>query len=71
MHLRARGAQAVTIGGAQLEITFQDGETIWTESSHKFQPEEIRTLAERTGFRCLAQWTDREWPFAESLLVCT
>jgi len=26
-------------------------------------------MAERTGFRCEGQWIDREWPFAQNLLI--
>jgi hypothetical protein len=26
-------------------------------------------MGRRTGFECVAQWVDGEWPFAESLLV--
>jgi L-histidine Nalpha-methyltransferase len=69
MHLRSRGAQRIAIRAAELEIRFRDGETIWTESSHKYRPDEPAKLALRAGFRCAAQWSDAEWPFAESLLV--
>jgi len=26
-------------------------------------------MAARTGFRCDGQWIDREWPFAQNLLI--
>ena len=45
------------------------GESVWTESSHKYTAEEIFETALRAGFRCQAQWIDEEWPFAENLLV--
>jgi uncharacterized SAM-dependent methyltransferase len=45
------------------------GETIWTESSHKFQPVELPLLAERAGFLSVAQWIDEEWPFSENLWI--
>jgi len=69
MHLRSRRAQLVSIPSARLAVRFMEGETIWTESSHKYRREEICGMAAATGFRCDAQWVDREWPFAESLLV--
>lgn len=69
MHLRSKCAQTVTIGAAGFSVRFQEGETIWTESSHKYSKDEIFGMAEDTGFRCDAQWIDREWPFAESLFV--
>ncbi len=68
MHLRSRSDQVVTIGKAALVIEFAAGETIWTESSHKFRPEQIIALACAAGFRLERQWIDCEWPFAESLL---
>jgi L-histidine N-alpha-methyltransferase len=69
MHLVSRISQVVTIAGAGCRISFAEGETIWTESSHKFDPAEMPRLAERTGFVSLAQWTDRGWPFAENLWI--
>jgi dimethylhistidine N-methyltransferase len=69
MHLRSKCAQTVTVGAAGFSVRFLEGETIWTESSHKYAKDEIFEMARDTGFRCDAQWIDREWPFAESLLV--
>jgi L-histidine N-alpha-methyltransferase len=69
MHLRSLRRQTVMIRAADLPITFEDGETIWTENSHKYSHEEIARLAEVAGFQCEAQWIDHEWPFAESLFV--
>jgi L-histidine Nalpha-methyltransferase len=69
MHLRSRRAQIVSIPASGLTVRFGEGETIWTESSHKYTREDVREMAAATGFRCEAQWVDREWPFAESLLV--
>lgn len=69
MHLRSRVDQTVFIAEADLTVRFQAGETIWTESSHKFQIKELCEMAGRTGFRVQAQWVDREWPFVESLWV--
>jgi uncharacterized SAM-dependent methyltransferase len=48
---------------------FAEGETIWTESSHKYRSEEIPVMGRRTGFRCDAQWLESEWLFAENLLI--
>jgi len=69
MHLRSNRAQKVTIPMAGLEIEFEEGETIWTESSHKYSAEEIFDMAGYDDFRCEAQWIDSEWPFAENLLI--
>jgi L-histidine Nalpha-methyltransferase len=67
MHLRSRIAQEVRIGELDLTIAFTEGETIWTESSHKFRAEEIVSMTERTGWNCIRQWVDRDWGFAETL----
>lgn len=69
IHLRSAGAQHVTIEAAEMEIDFRDRETIWTESSHKFDRLEILEMGRQNGFECAAQWVDEEWPFAETLLV--
>src|ERR1700723_2424368 len=42
-------------------------ETIWTESSHKYNLSEVVQMGQRTGFRCEQQWLDAEWPFAQNL----
>ena len=67
MHLQSRRRQQVEIPGAALFLRLEEGETIWTESSHKYHPDEPAALAERNGFRQIAQWIDDEWPFAQNL----
>jgi L-histidine Nalpha-methyltransferase len=69
MHLRSLARQTVTIAAAGLRIVFSEGETIWTESSHKYRLEGVTAMAQRTGFRVEGQWIDREWPFAQNLLI--
>jgi len=69
MHLRSMCRQTVHVPAASLRFMLDEDETIWTESSHKYLPEEIPEMAERTGFRCDGQWIDREWPFAQNLLI--
>jgi dimethylhistidine N-methyltransferase len=69
MHLRSKRNQSVIIPGSELVVEFVEGETIWTESSHKYNTTEVSRLARSAGFRCRAQWVDEQWPFAESLLV--
>lgn len=69
MHLRSRIAQQVRVSGLDCAIEFRRRETIFTESSHKFRPEQIESMAERAGFACRRQWIDEAWPFAESLCV--
>lgn len=69
MHLRSERRQTVTIPAAEIVVEFLEGETIWTESCHKYSASDISQLAAASGFRCTAQWIDQQWPFAENLLV--
>jgi dimethylhistidine N-methyltransferase len=69
MHLRSRRDQRVTVARAGFSVVVREGETIWTETSHKYSLSEVESLARATGFRRDAQWVDGEWPFAETLLV--
>jgi len=69
MHLASKRRQIVAIPGAGISVPFREGQTIWTESSHKYSRPELLRLAMAAGFRCQAQWFDDEWLFAESLLV--
>jgi L-histidine Nalpha-methyltransferase len=69
MHLQSLRRQRVNIPGAALLVRMEEGETIWTESSHKYRPHESVEMAERAGFRQVAQWVDEEWPFAQNLWI--
>jgi L-histidine N-alpha-methyltransferase len=69
MHLRSKKRQTVTIASTELTVQLREGETIWTESSHKYSEAELRDLADGSGFRCDEQWIDHEWRFAENLFV--
>ena len=69
MHLRSTVPQTVTIRKAECAVTLRKEETIWTESSHKYNLEEVAAMGERAGYRCDAQWVDQEWPFAQTLLL--
>lgn len=69
MHLCSLRRQGVEIPAANLRVVLNEGETIWTESSHKYKAEEVLEMATDTGFRCEGQWIDTEWPFAQNLLV--
>jgi L-histidine N-alpha-methyltransferase len=69
MHIRSKRRQSVKIAMAGVVVQFDEGETIWTESSHKYSRDEIFDMARRCGFGCEMQWIDQEWPFAENLLV--
>jgi dimethylhistidine N-methyltransferase len=69
MHLVSRVEQRVRIARTnaapgEQDIAFEKGESIWTESSYKYRPEEIVLNLERTGFRVLQQWIDGGDAFA-------
>src|ERR1700741_1745861 len=67
MHLVSKAWQRITIREAGFRFYLREGETIWTESSHKYNPDEVIQMVSRTGFRCVQQWCDAEWPFAQNL----
>jgi L-histidine Nalpha-methyltransferase len=69
MHLRSRSEQEVAIALASVSVPILEGETIWTETSHKYSQEELAAMARQSGFRCAAQWVDHAWPFAENLWI--
>ena len=58
MRLRACGAQAVRIDGADLEVTFADGEEIRTEISAKFTREAVERELHDAGLRLDDFFTD-------------
>jgi dimethylhistidine N-methyltransferase len=68
MYLRSLEDQCVHIRALGLAVRFQEGETIWTENSHKYTVDRVQEMASRAGFTCAAHWVDQEWPFAQSLL---
>jgi L-histidine Nalpha-methyltransferase len=58
MRLRANGAQRVRIDGADLEVTFADGEEIRTEISAKFTREAVDRELRAAGLRLEQFFTD-------------
>ena len=67
MHLVSRRAQRVFINCLESAFDFEEGETIWTESSHKFTETELERYAYVSGFQPLRTWVDSHWRFAETL----
>jgi L-histidine Nalpha-methyltransferase len=67
MHLLSRCNQRVFISALESEFTFVAGETIWTESSHKFTLPQLEKTALLAGFCPVSSWIDSQWPFAEVL----
>ena len=67
MYLVASRPQRVRIDAIDLDIDLAAGDSIWTESSYKYQPDEIVTLVEGAGFRKACQWIDAADPFTLTL----
>jgi L-histidine N-alpha-methyltransferase len=69
MHLRSRIEQRVNIQGAGISVDLKAGETIWTETSHKYSLPELDRMASESGFRCVDIWAENGWKFVENLWV--
>jgi uncharacterized SAM-dependent methyltransferase len=69
MHLVSRSRQRVRVQAAGLDITFQEGETIWTESSYKYRPADVEAVLDRAGLTTADQWMADG--FALTLAVAT
>ncbi len=62
MHLESLRDQCVHVAGER--IAFRAGETIHTESSHKFSVEGFQAMAQRSGFQPVKVWTDGQNRFS-------
>jgi dimethylhistidine N-methyltransferase len=71
MHLVARSPQHVRIPALQFDMSMDAGEGIWTESSYKYEPEQMTAVLKQAGFSPVAQWIDDEDRFALSLVRAT
>jgi len=67
MHLVSRRRQRVAIPGAAFSVEFGDGESIWTESSYKYEPDTILAMGRESGFDAPVQWIDLDAGFALTL----
>ena len=69
MHLVAHRACDVNLRGLKMSLRMSAGESLWTESSHRFSLGELRAWGQDAGFVVAHQWVDAEWPFAQTLLT--
>jgi L-histidine Nalpha-methyltransferase len=68
MHLVSERRQRVRVPSARLDLVFEAGDTIWTESSYKYQPPQVIEMLERVGFSRMGQWLDERSTFALTLV---
>ena len=66
MHLISRRPQTIVVDGRVFH--FEEGETIHTENSYKYNIDEFQDLARRAGYRSLRMWTDRDALFSVHFL---
>ncbi len=59
MHLVSRQRQRVQVRAAHLDVTFEAGEPIWTESSYKYRVDDLVPMLDRAGFGVVGQWVDQ------------
>jgi L-histidine N-alpha-methyltransferase len=69
IHLVSRRTQRVTIEALDLELDFRQGEAIHAESSVKYAPGEIESLARGGGMAVERQWLDSDRRFSLSLFA--
>src|ERR1700730_4178139 len=69
MHLESRIDQRINIPAARVSVNLKAGETIWTETSHKYSLPELTDMARESGFRCVDTWLETSWQFVENLWI--
>jgi L-histidine Nalpha-methyltransferase len=57
MHLVSNGRQRVRVPASDVDLSFEPGETIWTESSYKYRTSDIVPMVARAGFAVIEQWS--------------
>jgi dimethylhistidine N-methyltransferase len=69
MYLVNQHRQDVVVPGPtrSLEFTLEPGESIWTESSYKYEPGGVGALVESCGFDTRAEWIDDDARFLLAL----
>ncbi len=69
MHLVSLADQTVRIPRAGCEVAFARGEHIWTESSYKYEADEVVRMGAFAGFRLHQQWIEPDAGFALTLFT--
>ncbi len=68
LYIVSREAQAVPIRALDVVIELESGEAIHTENSHKYDLEQLASLARDTGLELSESWTDDDRLFSVNLL---
>jgi L-histidine Nalpha-methyltransferase len=68
IYLVSRCKQVVKIDDLGLDVSFEDGEMVFTEPAYKYSLAEIDHLAEDSGFKILHQWFDGKKQFSLNLM---
>jgi len=66
MHLVSKIRQSVKISKLNLTVHFDEGETIHTENSYKFDTEQLSSMAQKSGFQLDQTWFDSKKLFGLS-----
>jgi len=69
MHLVSRRVQTVRIPAASMTVRFGPDEWIWTESSYKYDVDQIIDMGAGACFAARDQWVDRDARFALTLFT--
>jgi dimethylhistidine N-methyltransferase len=67
MHLVSRERQVISIDALDLKVRFEEGETIHSESSYKYDLDLLAELGHLTGFSLLRTWFDSARRFSFNL----
>ncbi len=69
MYLVSRERQTIAIRSLDVEIHFEEGETIHTENSYKYDTDQLTSLARESGFALERTWTDSLQCFSFNLFA--
>jgi L-histidine Nalpha-methyltransferase len=69
MHLRSLRQQTVHVKALEMDVHFDQGETLRTEISAKFTRDRVASEYDAAGLRLAAWWTDSAGDYAVSLAV--
>jgi uncharacterized SAM-dependent methyltransferase len=64
MHLAADERQTATVKDLDMTVAVEPGETIWTESCHKFTRLSARAMLEAAGLELVSWHTDGTYALA-------